>query len=190
MRDLVPEKVSALRVWNTAVRLDVFTTHSLSAEANFCHRRVGKLITEWEGQGLVTSSSKPAEKGRKQFRMTNEGKVPTGMGRGADRKREETLHGNMWNAMRMMRRFTPRDIVMNAQTENIEVPLDDASAYCRLLARGDDPYLKVKVTAIPGKREATYQLIKKTGPYPPRERRIRAIYDPNMNTFVPLRGQS
>lgn len=184
MRDLTPETVSNLRVWNAAVRLETFTVHDLSADASFCHRRVGILIREWRDQGLLIELEQKGIAGRSQFRMQNEGRIPEGMSSKAQAVRKESLHGNLWNAMRMSGEFTPRDLMAVAATERTPVGFEDAAAYCRLLCRGDEPYLRVIEKAVPGKHDATYRLVRKTGPLPPRERRIRGIYDPNIKVFT------
>ena len=184
MSKLTPETVSALRVWNAAVRLDTFTVHDLSADASFCHRRVGILIREWRDQGLLIELKQKGTAGRSQFRMQNEGRIPEGMSSKAQIARKETLHGNLWNAMRMSGEFSPRDLMATAATENTPVSYDDAAAYCRLLCRGEEPYLRVIQKAVPGRKDATYRLVRKTGPLPPRERRIRGIYDPNIKVFI------
>ncbi|MDP2064178.1 MAG: hypothetical protein Q8Q63_03405 [Phaeovulum sp.] len=41
---------------------------------------------------------------------------------------------------------------------------------------------------MPGRREAIYRLIRNTGPRPPRERRVRAVWDDNLGELVLLNG--
>jgi len=188
MTNLVPEAVSALRVWNAAIRIQVFTIHQLSAEASFCHKRVGNLIREWEEQGLLERTSAAQRNNRASFRMANDGRLPQGMDKNAKVKRQESLRGNMWLAMRVLGSFTPRDIAATAVTENTNVSMDDAAAYCRFLAKGSEPHLRVLKKSKPGVSEPQYRLIRNTGPLPPRERRIRATYDPNLDAFTHLGG--
>ncbi|WP_425072555.1 hypothetical protein [Sagittula sp. S175] len=98
-----------------------------------------------------------------------------------------TPEGNMWRTMRRMGSFSPLEIAMHANAGGIEVTLRAAQEYCRqLLTVG---YLKVRQTAIPGRRQAIYQLIRNTGPQAPVVRRVSGVSDPNDGTFQPLGGR-
>lgn len=97
-----------------------------------------------------------------------------------------TPEGNMWRAMQHLRQFTPTDIAGAANSGGVEITLEKARAYCRqLLGSG---HLHVRMTAIPGRREAIYRLIEDTGPRAPRPVRLAGIEDPNTGVFVPAKG--
>ena len=97
-----------------------------------------------------------------------------------------TPEGNMWRAMQHLRQFSPTDIAGAANSGGITVTLEKARAYCRqLLGSG---HLHVRMTAIPGRREAIYRLVEDTGPRAPRAVRLAGIEDPNTGLFVPMRG--
>ncbi|MBY6117450.1 hypothetical protein KUW09_24895 [Mameliella alba] len=101
-------------------------------------------------------------------------------------KGDPTPEGNMWRAMRRMPNFTPLDLAAHANAGGVEVSVEKARSYCRsLLAAG---YLKVRETAIPGRRQPRYQLIRNTGPQAPVVRRINGVMDPNEGEFLPLNG--
>jgi hypothetical protein len=85
---------------------------------------------------------------------------------------------NMWRAMRVLDTFTPRDVAAIADIEEAPVSEKDAAGYCQLLLRGE--YLRVIEKAQAGVRPATYKLTRNTGPLPPREKRIRALWDDNL----------
>jgi hypothetical protein len=97
--------------------------------------------------------------------------------------------GNMWRAMRspgLRHGFTPTDLACHANAGGVEVSVEKARAYCRrLLGSG---HLKVRQTAIPGRREAIYQLIEDSGPRPPKPVRLAGILDPNTGEFTPVKG--
>jgi hypothetical protein len=42
--------------------------------------------------------------------------------------------------------------------------------------------------ALPGRREAIYRLVRDTGPRPPRERRVRAVWDENLGEYTYISG--
>ncbi len=94
----------------------------------------------------------------------------------------ETQHGNMWRTMRLLSEFTPTDIAAHSSTEETYVSELIAGAYCRVLVAAG--YLRVVRKAVPGKRTATYRLIRNTGPHAPREKRVRAVYDENLGEFT------
>lgn len=94
---------------------------------------------------------------------------------------------NMWTAMRQLKGgFTPRDLAAHATTEETRVTPEAAQDYCRsLLGAG---YLGVTRKSVPGKTEAIYRLIRNTGPRAPRERRVRAVVDDNIEQTIVIGG--
>lgn len=87
---------------------------------------------------------------------------------------------NMWRTMRMMREFTPRDIASHATTDTVAVSEGTAKQYCaKLLGAG---YLRVVQKAVPNKRQASYRLIRNSGPKAPQIQRVRVVFDPNDNS--------
>jgi hypothetical protein len=99
---------------------------------------------------------------------------------------EASPEGNMWRAMRHLRQFSPTDIAAHANAGGVEVTVEKARAYCRQLIGSG--HLKARQTAVPGRREAIYQLIDDSGPRPPRPVRLAGILDPNTGAFAPSKG--
>ncbi|MGZ9811258.1 hypothetical protein ACXN5S_12420 [Pseudoroseicyclus sp. H15] len=99
--------------------------------------------------------------------------------------REQSPKGNMWTAMRHLRSFTVLDVSANASTEEVHVSEVEAKSYCQALLRAG--YLRVINTEVPGRRRASYRLIRNSGPQPPAQRRVTGIYDPNAGewTYLP-----
>ena len=96
---------------------------------------------------------------------------------------EASAEGNMWRVMRRLPTFTPIDIATHANAGGVEVTVQKARSYCqRLLGAG---YLRVRVQAVPGRREAAYTLIENTGPRAPTPARIQGLLDPNTSEFFP-----
>lgn len=127
------------------------------------------VIAETNAQGRVLSVVNPAEPGNQAaFR--------------------ETPCGNIWRSMRMLREFSALDLAAHSTTPNVSVSADDAERFCQPLLRAG--YLRVikKPGARLGGGGAVYRLIRNTGPLPPKEQRVRAIYDENLDQFVVARG--
>lgn len=93
---------------------------------------------------------------------------------------------NMWRAMKVLKQFTPMDIVAVTNGQKTPVTERDAQAFCQLLLKGE--YVRVLEEAIPGERPAAYHLARWTGPLPPRERRVKAIWDENQNGLTYVAG--
>jgi hypothetical protein len=91
---------------------------------------------------------------------------------------------NMWRAMCHLGQFSPIDIMAVSNLPDAPVSEDDARAFCQSLLRGE--YLRVIQKAQPGVCPPVYRMARPTGPVPPRERRVRALWDDNLGqlTFV------
>lgn len=170
--------------WSAACRLVEFDRRALSEAAQIGIDTAGTWIRRWVRAGTV----EPLGKGdgtTERYRVRGETRpVPA-----APAPAKQTPDGNMWRAMRAFRApFTAVDIAAHSTTDTIAVGPDDARAFCQMLLRSG--YLRVLRTAVPGKREAIYRLIRDTGPKPPRERRVRAIWDPNLDAFTHLPGNA
>lgn len=161
-------------IWTAAVRLRVFTYKQLSAASNRNVKGINKLVLDWENAGKVARIVDPGE--RLQFRIVDPeaGEVPP--------PRRQSPDGNMWNAMRRFASFKPTDLAALATTDQVKVSPEDAATFCRMLAGAS--YLRVLEKAVPGKREATYRLIRDTGPRPPRQMRITVVFDDNLDVVT------
>jgi len=83
----------------------------------------------------------------------------------------------MWNAMQVLKVFTPRDLAFNATTDTHTVAESEAKTYCAALCKAG--YL----VGLAGQR---YSLIPAmwTGPHPPQIQRTKQVYDPNLKKVV------
>lgn len=139
------------------------------------------FITRWAKEGRIRVSRKD---GHRKIYVNTDRAIPVV----PPVKSDPTPEGNMWRAMRRLPNFTPTDLAAHANAGGVEVTVDRARAYCRSLM--DAGYLKVRETAIPGKRQARYQLIRNTGPQAPVVRRVSGVEDPNEAQFYPLGGRA
>jgi hypothetical protein len=155
-------------LWATAVRLESFSYFDLCAETGRSEKVVRAAIKGWEEQRKVKRLGAGA-KNRIVFRVL-EGRELIA--------RDIGPLGNMWTAMRGLKTFSPIDISAHASTDAVGVSIDDARAYCGTLLRAG--YLKELRKASPRKHEATYRIVKNTGPKAPRVRRVRVVFDENL----------
>jgi len=176
-------EAQATLAWNVALRKGEFTYQDISAETGISIRNTTSLVRSWEARNAVMRIGRIGN--RQGFRVKQDERPVTAR-RDGTAMRHETAAGNMWRAMRGLRVFTPTDIAAHSNTPTCHVALPAAQEYCQMLARAG--YLKVERKAVPGRREAAYRLMRNTGPLPPRERRVRAVYDDNLCEFTHMAG--
>lgn len=136
-----------------------------------------KFIRRWEQAGRIRQHRKD---GHRKIYVNVDRAIPVT----PPVKDDPTPEGNMWRTMRRIPNFTPIDLVAHSNAGGVEVSIDRARAYCRSLLEAG--YLRVRETAIPGRRQPRYQLIRNTGPAAPVMRRLSGLEDPNDGTFQPL----
>lgn len=164
--------------WNAACRLVEFDRRSLAGAAGIGYETAGVWVRRWLRAGTIEPLGKRGGT-TEWYRIAGAPALPVAEPKG------QTPQGNQWRAIRKFGGpFTPVDIAAHSSTAAAPVSRADAQAYCQMLVKGG--YLRVRRRAVPGKREAVYQLIRDTGPKPPRERRVRAIWDDNDGAFVHL----
>ncbi|MDQ7775189.1 MAG: hypothetical protein Q4615_04370 [Paracoccus aminovorans] len=96
---------------------------------------------------------------------------------------------NMWNSMRGLVEFSPRDISAHSTTPDVRVSEPTAKSYCSMLLRTG--YLRVLKKAEPAAgRQAIYRLIRNSGPKPPQIQRIKQVFDPNTGAVHVPGGQA
>lgn len=169
------EEIEA-KIWALAQRHGTFGYGEIVAELSISDRVARDIVLGWVDAGRVIE--RPAGKRhRKMFCLPDHHREP--------KDRSGKLAQQFWTAMRGLKSFGPVDLASHC-SEDLTPTLAEASAYAQSLLRGG--YLKVIRTASPGKREATYQLVRNTGPRPPREKRVQAIWDPNEATYAYVAG--
>lgn len=174
--------------WAAAVRLRRFGYDEIAVEAHVPIKRATALVRGWQARGMVAQESERGAGGRLMFSVVSgvEARAEDALAETARAARRPTPEGNMWRAARGLKSFTPVDLAAHAATPECPVTRDAAQAYCHVLVRAG--YVKAMRKAVPGKREAVYRLIRDTGPVPPRERRVRAVWDANLGQFTHVPG--
>lgn len=190
-------EAEARAIWGTARRLGTFSYGQLAVEAHIAIHRATQLVKGWEKQRLVeeVEPDSTATARRKFFKLTvraEEIDLPANL---VVAPLPQTPEETMWRTVRMQRAFTARDVAALSTTPDVTVTEDDAHRYLQVLLRGG--YLRVvkqgSVRRSGGsliRMHATYRLVRNTGPIPPVERRVVAVWDGNEEQFVHLAGGS
>jgi len=169
--------------WTAAGRLVEFDRRALAEAAQIGIDTAGTWIRRWAKAGRIEALGKKGGT-TERYRVIGEAREAPPKMAG-----NQTPDLNMWRSMRAFRApFTAIDIAAHSTTEDVSVSAETARAFCQMLVRSG--YLRVLRTAVPGKREAIYRLIRDTGPKPPRERRVRVVWDPNLDEFTHLQGNA
>ncbi len=101
--------------------------------------------------------------------------------------RHRAAEDNMWLALRSHGSVSPVELAALADTGVTRVTVEEARAYCQVLVKAG--YLRVARKADPARGvEAIYRLLKNTGPFAPRARRVQMLHDPNIGTNVEIGG--
>ena len=175
------------RLWEIAKANETFTAFDLSADARRSLEFVRLRLKLWLKWGYIEELAE--KRGMKKlYRITVKGQAHTPVLDEVDGQpiREGgSANENMWRSMRMMVTFDHVDIAMQSNTVAQPVTEEQARSYCQMLANAG--YLQVLKKAGKG-RNALYKLVKNTGPKPPREKRVRAVYDDNKRAFTYVAG--
>lgn len=175
-------------LWELAKIHEEFTAHDLAAAAKRSLEHVRQAIKDWVRWGYATAAGKRGN--RDLFRVV-EGKAGTPPATDPEGRVVTNLtpQQSMWFVIRKSGVFSYRDVAMQANTQDVSVTEDQARDYCQMLANAG--YLRVERKADGKGRLALYRLMKNTGPRPPREKRIRAVWDDNKQEFTHIaRGLS
>ena len=167
------------RMWAEVRELDEFDWQDVS-RLGCSPETAARYIRHWREDGRIRVS-RMGPNNKKYYRPAD--KPPPGP---QPVSGEATPEGNMWRAMRTLRQFSPVDIAAHANAGGVEVTVEKARAYCRQLLAST--HLKVRETAIPGRREAIYQIVEDTGPRAPRPVRLAGVLDPNTGVFARAKG--
>lgn len=164
--------------WNAIEKRAEFTAADVCEAVGASEAWGRKVVREWLAEGLLDTLRKDGMTYIYKARVASD-PVPSAFSR--EREKPEFA---MWRTMRDLRRFKAADVHMQANTETTPLTLERVQKYCTTLAEAG--FLAVKVKGIAGKRPAVYAINGRPGPFPPREMRVPAIWDPNSEEFTIL----
>jgi hypothetical protein len=161
------------KIWTTIRKADiVFTISGLAVASGADRKTVSDYLRCLVPGGIVQAVENGGftlirDVGIHAPRLNREGK-PVTQGAGTE---------NMWRSMRMLAQFSAQDIAVHSTTDTVSVSEATAKSYALMLLHCG--YLRVVAQAVPGKRAATYRLIRNSGPKPPQIQRVKRVFDPN-----------
>lgn len=166
--------------WAFALQRSQFTYQEIAAHMRIAIDPAMTYVRGWEREGAVRVINPGLGTNHRIFEVTPGYERPVSL-------RLRSPEENLWTAMRRLRSFTPTDLAAHATTDTVSVPVEKAGDYCRFLLAAD--YVRVARKADPSRhREAIYTLARETGPQPPREKRVRALWDPNTDQIHVIGG--
>lgn len=187
---MTPARVEARRredadAWERMRVLPEFGTVELRQATGLPQKRAAELLRSWEARRMVHEAGVRKGGGRvyapgARPAAEDEARAAIAGGATADPRR------NMWRAMQLLGTFSPRDLASVSHLPEAPVSEADAQGFCQSLLRGE--YLRVIQKARPGHRPAIYLLARRTGPVPPLERRVAALWDPNLGRLTYVAG--
>lgn len=152
-----------------ARRLEEFTVADLAEHLEVQPLAASTRIERWMDEGICRMVRRTGR--TRYFAMAQAGAQQRSVAKGP-RSDEEAL----WRAMRLLRQFDATDLVASTALARPDIEVATARSYCQFLTRAG--YLRC-VRPARGEREATYSLVRNTGPVAPFMRRVRVLVDPN-----------
>jgi len=171
-------------VWEEIRRLKTFTKPDIHHNTDIPRKTITDYIKRMVAGGYVREIEREDE--IKSYELIRDvGIHPPRVRPNGEPVVQGAGNANMWRTMRMMKLFTPKDIMAHSNTDTVTVSEATAKKYCSTLLAAD--YLRVMQKAKPGVRQATYKLIRNTGPLAPQIQRVKQVFDPNINevTYSP-----
>ena len=171
--------------WAAIEPMGEFTRHDIMRVTGSGTNQVLQLVRRWLRMERIHLSHKTST-GRYVYAVGQRGgdhdahRDALAIEAGADPRR------NMWRAMQLLTQFSPVDLAAVSNFAKAPVTERDAQAFCQSLLRGE--YLRVIEKAKPGQRPAVYRLVRRTGPKPPVERRVAALFDENLGELTYVAG--
>lgn len=179
-------------IWAAALRLGEFNYAGLAAECHIDQRRAASLIRGWCKMGLATFKE-VGTKRRHVYMLTAAARADDLPANLVVIEPIASAAENLWRTSRRLGAFSPLDLAVHSTTPQVDVTEEDAARFCQMLLRG--AYVRVlrkaAFTRKGGKvvkRPPIYRLVRDTGPIPPVERRVAAVYDANLKQYTHIAG--
>lgn len=91
---------------------------------------------------------------------------------------------NLWRTMKILGRFTAKELAIHARTETVNVAVSAAADYCKHLQHAGYLAIVEKAKNTGGKTIYAFIPSRNTGPKPPQIQKIKQVYDANTRTVV------
>ena len=165
------------RAWAYVLAAGAFGYDQIEAEMAVSKATARELVQKWLAEGRVRRTKNWGRSGQAQYELTDAYREP--------KDRGSQIAAQLWTAMRGLKIFSPMDLTSHCR-DDVGVTKLDANRYAQAMLRAG--YLKVRRPATPGVREAIYVLVRNPGPRAPVEKRVAAIWDPNVTAYAYIAG--
>lgn len=182
-------------IWTAIRRLKTFDLDDLQMVVKLEKNSIQEYVTGLKKAGYLESAAWPTDvplcqRGKITYTLVNDiGIDAPRVRKDGSRVTQGQSRRQMWNALQVLKRFTPRELAFNAATPDCQVSEQEAKGYVSALHRAN--YLKLMTPAKSGHKpgtgkQAVYTLIPAmwTGPHPPQIQRTKQVYDPNLRRVV------
>ena len=161
--------------WELISGRESFTAAQIAQETGMSEPWARKVVREWHADGVIAAVLQDGQ--TTIWRAVIDPEPPSETAYARESRRPEF---SMWRTMRDLRRFKAEDVLLTANTDSNPLTLPDVQKYCSTLAEAG--FLRVAIKGRVG-RSAVYTMIGRPGPFPPRQMRVPAVYDPNAGAF-------
>lgn len=186
---MTPARVAARRVeaedaWSQLEGEIELTSEMIHRRTGLSRARAREVLRSWEARGMIHHLRR--QKNKKIYRRGPRSAALDGPRDALAAKAGPDKRRNLWRAMHGLGTFSPRDLARVCSASQAPVTEREAQAFCQALLKGE--YLRVLEAAQPGLRLATYLLARRTGPVPPAECRVPALWDENLGAYTYVAG--
>lgn len=155
------EKMSRIH-WETLVKSGISITQSK------------QCIKRWSELGWIELAEKDGH--RKYYRRSGTASMPVELA-----VKCQSAEDTMWIVMNRYNTFTIKDLVAVGSVGEVTVYPQTARGYVKDLLQAG--YLRTVQTGAPGRRDAVYRLMKRTGEIAPVKRKVSGVFDANDGVF-------
>lgn len=171
------ELTSREKLWKAIRELKVFRVSELARAAHvdrgrvYVHDYLRGLIRA----GIITVEALASDRRARMYTLVKDVGVDAPRVRRDGTLVPESAQQTMWRGMKILRTFSPQDLVAHAAMAGITIKPSVAAHYCEWLDRGR--YL----TPLHARGESPrYRFFRDTGPKAPQVLRLTALYDLNL----------
>lgn len=169
------------KLWQAVRRLRTFTTPELALAARVDRRQtvIKDYLASLVRAGILRRETQASPGLFNRYELVLDSGVDAPRLRKDGTPLPDTGQVRMWRAMKILKIFSVRDLVVHASLPDAPIKESTAETYCRWLTQGR--YLNLPPVEDGVVR---YRLIRDTGAKAPQILRIKQLYDPNTGEVV------
>lgn len=166
------------RLWQAMRQLRVFTVQQLARQAHVDRGtyNVGDYLRGLVNAGILSKEA-TRQHGPNIYELMRDTGVDAPRVRKDGSPVPETAQTRMWRAMKVLKTFSARDLVVHASLPDKEIAESTATDYCQWLARGG--FLRTEASG-----PVRWRFVKDTGAKAPQILRVKQLLDVNTGEIV------